>query len=44
MRILTVALSLMLVSCGQADDIEFDKFNSRVVIEEDSKLDVLGRQ
>lgn len=33
MKLLTVALSLLLVSCGQADDVEFDKFNARVVIE-----------
>ena len=44
MKLLTVALSLLLVSCGQSDDVEFDKFNARVVIEEDSTLDVLGRQ
>lgn len=44
MRLLTIALSLLLVSCGQADDVEFDKFNARVVIEEYPALDVLGRQ
>lgn len=44
MRILTIALSLLLVSCVQTDGVEFDKFNSRVVIEEDSTLETLGRQ
>ena len=44
MRILTLSLALLLAACDLVDNVEFDKFNSRVVIEEDSTLDVLGRQ